>query len=242
MALSRLVNPLAPKIGQDTPRESENMKRLIFWSLCQALFAALLVSVGLTIAGTWIFLREPGGYDMQQSRATQVLRSENIGLKAALIDADGRMSDMRTQIAARQLRADQAAKVARDLDDLGSGLNRFTTSSEQLAANEERMARMKQMEADSRKRVLELEQSLIRTQWEKDGLEIALEKSREKLTAAQEAQSPFVYYVRRAWESSGKIVLIAAGIVMLGLPVWRMFRATSRPDGPKRVRRVAEGD
>lgn len=219
------------------------MKRLLTWLLYKALFAALLAALGLTLAGLWIFLREPGGFEAQQSRATEAFRSENIALKAALLAADGRMGDLRTQLAARQLRADQAAKVARDLDELGSGLNRITTSSEQLAENEERMARMKRMEADSRQRIVELEQSLTRTQWEKDGLEIALQRNREKIAAARQARSPLVYYARRSWESSGRIVLIAVGLVMIGLPVRRMFRAGGRSGrGMKRVGEVAEGD
>ena len=134
------------------------------------------------------------------------------------------MQAARTQASARELRADQAARVARELDDLSGGLNRFTTSSAQLEENAERLARMKQMESESRKLAADLGQSLIRIQWEKDGIEIALERNQAQLKVAATEPSPLFHYAKQAWDSVGKIILVGAAILMMVPSVWRLAR------------------
>ena len=198
--------------------------RLFSWPLRKLSFAALLAALGLIGAGLWIFLHETENFESGRRRMVQGLRTENLRLKAALEEADGRMKATRIQIAARQLRADQAAKVASDLDDLSSGLSRITTSAEQLKENDLRAERMKQMEADSRKRASDLDQDLIRIQWEKDGMELALERNQAQLATAPSEDSPLLYYAGQAWVSYGKAILLGVVILMLAPPVWRLWR------------------
>ena len=198
--------------------------RLLSWPLRKLAFAALLAVLGLTGAGLWIFLHESESFESGQRRAAQELTAENLRLKAAVVDADHRMTTTRTEIAARQLRADQAAKIARDLDELGSGLNRITTSSDQLKENDNRSEHLKQLETDSRKRAVDLDQNLIRIQWEKDGMEIALERNQTKLATATTVDSPVLYYAERAWIFHGKKILLGVVLLMLGPPLWRAWR------------------
>lgn len=200
------------------------MRRIIIWLIAKLALAGLLIGLGLTVAGLWVFLREPGAFNARQQQDIEQLKAEQLGLKAALVNLDGRMLEARTQVSAQQLRAEQSAKVARELDELGSGLNWLTTNSDQLRENEQRLVRMKQMEADSLKRVVELGHELTRLQWEKDGLEIAVQRSQARLNVVAEEKSAWLHYARLAWAGYGKIVMIAAGVVMLGLPVWRFGR------------------
>src|SRR5690606_31111384 len=102
----------------------------------------------------------------------------------------------RTQVSAQQLRAEQAARVARELGELGSGLNWLTTSSDQLRENEQRLVRMKQMETESQRRVIELGHELTRLQWERDGLEIAVQRSQDKLNVVAEEKSAWLHYAK----------------------------------------------
>jgi chromosome segregation ATPase len=174
--------------------------------------------------GLWIFLHDGSDFETSHRNAIRKIETENATLRAALADSDARLAKARTEIAASQLRADQAAKVARTLDELSGGLNRVTTSSAQLKENDERLARMKQMEADSRKRAADLDRGLIRIQWEKDGIEIALERNRVQAASAATAESPFAYFARRAWTDYGKAVLVGVVVVMLLPSLWRFWR------------------
>jgi hypothetical protein len=126
------------------------------------------------------------------------------------------------------LRADQAAKIAHELDDLNSGFSRFTTGSAQVEENDRRLTRMKQMEIDSRKRVNELSQNLVRIQWEKDGMEIALERNQADLKAAAAENSALEYYARRVWVSYGKAIFVGVGLVLLAPLSLRLWRSSRR--------------
>lgn len=202
----------------------ETLKRLLSWPLRKLAFAAFLAALGLTGAALWIFLHDEGSFQASQRHVIEKLTADNVRLKAARDDADLRMAATRTEIAARQLRADQAAKIARNLDDLNGGLDRVIASSEQVKENEERIIRMKQMEIDSRKRAADLDQNLIRIQWEKDGMEIALERNQKQLATTTVEDSTILYYARRAWESYGKAVLAVVVVIMFAPVIWRAWR------------------
>lgn len=197
---------------------------LLSWPLRKLAYATLLTVLGLTGAGLWIFLHDGSDFEASHRSAIKKIEAEDATLKAALADSDARLAKTRTEISASLLRADQAAKVARNLDDLSGGLNRITTSSAQLKENDERLARMNQMEIDSRKHAAELVQGLIRIQWEKDGVEIALQRNRAQAAAVASEESPFLYFGRRAWTDYGKVVLVGVIGVMLLPSLWRFWR------------------
>ncbi len=199
--------------------------RFSSWALRKLAFALLLGGLGLAGVGLWLFLHDPADFAQQRQAAVRALTGEASRLRAAAADVDARMAVTRTEIAARQERAAQAGKVASDLEAFSGGLNRLTTSSVQLRENDERLARMRQMEVDSHKRVGELEQNLVRTQWEKDGMEIALERTQQQLATAAASRSEVVHYAREAWTFGGKAVLAAVAVVMIGPLFWRRRRA-----------------
>ena len=201
-----------------------SLRSFLFWPIRKLAFAALLAGLGLAGVALWIFNHEGNDFETSHRVAVGKTEAENATLKAAVADADRRMASTRTEIASRRLRADQAAKVAHELDELSSGMSRITTDSAQLKENDERLVRMKQMEADSRKRAGDLEQALVRFQWEKDGIEIALEKNQTQLAAVVAEGSVWEYYFRRAWEEYGKAVLAGVVIVMLLPSLWKLWR------------------
>jgi len=81
---------------------------------------------------------------------------------------------------------------------------------------------MKLMESESRKVAADLGQNLIRLQWEKDGIEIALARNRTALVTAVEEKSPLLHYLKQAWDSQGKAVLIVAALLMMAPAVWKL--------------------
>src|SRR5258708_790677 len=197
--------------------------RFISWLTHKLIFRAVLAVVGLAGFGFWVYLRDQVDFDVRRLEIVRALTGETGKLKAALSDVEARMAAARVEMGAQQDRAVQAAKVARDLESLSGGLNRLTTDAAQLKENDERLARLKQMEADSLKRVADLQDGLKRTQWEKDGLEIALGRMEVQLKSVEENKSKVLHYVREAWAQHGPYVLLIVGLYFLGPPLGRVF-------------------
>lgn len=197
--------------------------RIISWLSHKLIFGAVLAVVALAGLGFWVYFRDQVDFDLRRLEIVRALTGETAKLQAALSDVEARMAAMRVEVTAQQGRAAQAAKVARELESLGGGLNRLTTGSDQLRENEERLARMRQMEAEALQRASELQEALKRTQWEKDGLEIALGRLHLQLKAAEENKSKVIHYVREAWIRHGPYVLLIVGLYFLGPPLARIF-------------------
>lgn len=197
--------------------------RIFSWLSHKLIFGAVLAVVALAGLGCWVYFRDQVDFDLRRLEIVRALTGETAKLQAALSDVGARMAAMRVEVTAQQERAAQAAKVARELESLGGGLNRLTTGSDQLRENEERLARMRQMEAESLQRAAELQETLKRTQWEKDGLEIALGRMQLQLKTAEESKSKVVHYVREAWIKHGPYVLLIVGLYFLGPPLARIF-------------------
>jgi hypothetical protein len=197
--------------------------RIISWLSHKLIFGAVLAVVALAGLGFWVYFRDQVDFDLRRLEIVRALTGETAKLRAALADVEARMAVMRVEVTAQQERAAQAAKVARELESLGGGLSRLTTGSDQLRENEERLARMLRMEAESVKRAAELQETLKRTQWEKDGLEIAIGRMQLQLKTAEENKSKVVHYLREAWIKHGPYVLLIVGLYFLGPPLARIF-------------------
>lgn len=197
--------------------------RFFSWSAQKLVFGLLLGVLGVAGLGLWVYLRDQVDFDVRRLEIVRALTGETAKLKAALADVEARLTATRGQIAAQQERAAQAAKVARDIDALNSGLARMTADAAQVRENDERLARMKKMENDALKRVGELEEGLKRTQWEKDGLEIALGRMQVQLKSVEENKSKALHYAREAWARYGTHVLLVLALYFLGPPLGRVF-------------------
>jgi len=200
--------------------------RIISWLSHKLIFGAVLAVVALAGLGFWVYFRDQVDFDLRRLEIVRALTGETAKLRAALSDVAARMAAMRVEAAAQQERAAQAARVANELESLGGGLNRLTTGSDQLRENGERLARMRQMQAESLKRAADLQENLKRTQWEKDGLEIALGRMQLQLKSVEANKSKVVHYVREAWIKHGPYVLLIVGLYFLGPPLARIFAYT----------------
>jgi hypothetical protein len=200
--------------------------RFVSWLLKKVTFGVLLAVLGLASAGLWVFLRDRVDFDLRRSDLVRALTGETARLRAALADVEARMAELRHQITAQEQRAQQADKVAGDLLDLNSGLNRMTADSAQVRENDTRIVAMRQMAEDARREAAALKEKLTRTQWEKDGLEIALGRVEQQRLQVEAEKSKVVHYAREAWERYGRHVLLVVAIYFLGPPLWRIFAYT----------------
>lgn len=197
--------------------------RIVSWLTRQLTLALALGVLGLAAFGFWVYFRDQVDFDFRRLELVRALTGESAKLRAALGDVEARIATMRTEVGAQQDRAAQAGKVARELESQTNGLNRLTTDSAQLRENDERLARMRQMQADSLKRVTELHEALKRAQWEKDGLEIALGRMEIQLRKAEANKSKIVHYVREAWAMHGPKIILIAALYFLGPPLARIL-------------------
>ena len=203
--------------------------RLFSWLLKKFLLAAVLTGAVLAALGWWLFRAEGGGtLEQRQQQTRRTLQAELAENRDALAAVEAKIALQPSAIAAQELRARQAAKVAQDLDDLGSGLNRLTTDGAQVKENEARQTRLKQMAADTTGRVGALKQELVCAQWEKDGLELARDRTLGQLRAADANQSPAKHYALVAWDRFGDLVLWGVALVVFGPTAVRFF-SSRRP-------------
>lgn len=198
------------------------LARFVSWCLQKLTFGLLLLGLGLAGFGLWLYLRDNVDFDLRRQDLVRALTGEIGKLREALKDVQVRMDGMTVDVARNEQRAAEAARLAGELEALNSGLNRLTTSGEQVKLNEERLARLRQTEKEARAQVAALREALKRTQWEKDGLQIALGKLEVQLEAAERQKSKVMHYAQTAWERFGRQVLIVVAIWFLAPPLGRM--------------------
>ncbi|MBI2515341.1 MAG: hypothetical protein HYV95_00340 [Opitutae bacterium] len=196
--------------------------RFLSWLLQKLTFAVLLAGLGLTAFGLWVFLRDNLDFDLRRSELVRALTGESRRIDAAMADVEARMTAMRTEYAALEERAKQAARVAHEVESQSGGLSRLTGDGAQLRENDERLARLRQMESDAKTRLTELHEQLTRAQWEKDGLGIAQGRMKAQLKQAEEQKSRILHYAREAWDKYGWHVLVLVGLYFLGPPLGRV--------------------
>jgi hypothetical protein len=197
--------------------------RIFSWVAQKFVFALLLAVLGLTGLGLWIFLRDQVDFDVRRLEIVRALTGETAKLHAALADVDARMAATRVEIVAQKERAAQAAKVTLELNSLAGPFSRLTTESAQYRENQERLTRLADLENAALRRAVELEQGLKRTQWERDGLEIALGRMQVQLKTTEESKSRILHYAREARDKYGQQLLLLVGLYLLGPPLGRMF-------------------
>ena len=102
--------------------------------------------------------------------------------------------------------------------------NKLFGESDQERTDAERRDRLEKMKSDSTARVAQLRETLMRTIWERDGLDIALARIARNNAAAERDDSKTRHYGKRAWnEGRGyAVALLVAWLLVPGF--WRLGR------------------
>jgi hypothetical protein len=196
--------------------------RFISWGLRQLTFGFVLVVAGLGGFGLWLYVRENVDFEQLRQETVRHLTGQTARIRTALQDVEVRLDGMRADVARQEQRAKEAARLRADLEAENSGLSRLTTSGEQLNLNEERIGRLRALEAEARAAAVGVRERITRTEWERDGLRLALGRTEAQLKAAEEQKSQAVHYAREAWERYGQRVLLVVAIWFLGPPLARL--------------------
>lgn len=196
--------------------------RILSWILQKLTFGFLLMVIGILGFGLWLYLRDNVNFDRARQETLRTLSGEARQIKAALGDVELRLVAMNADLAHWEKRASEAARLTEELEAQNRGLNRLTTSADQQKLNEARLVRLRTMENQARAGAEEIRTKITRTQWERDGLQIALGRSADQLRLAEQQQSKILHYARSAWASYGLQVSIGVVIWFLGPPLARL--------------------
>lgn len=196
--------------------------RFVSWGLRKLTFGFVLAVAGLAGFGLWLYLRDHVGFEQLRLETIRHVTGQTARIRAALRDVETRVDDGRGELGRQEARAREAARLRTDLEAENSGLSRLTNSDGQVKLNEERIARLRDLEREAGAAAEKAREAVTRAEWERDGLRIALGRSEAQLREAEAQKSRALHYAREAWERYGRSVLIVVAIWFLGPPLARL--------------------
>ena len=170
------------------------------WILVRLLAGALLALLLLAALGLWRFNRDPGDFTVRRSQRIADLKGQEQQAQASLDKVKKQREETSAEIEAEEVRAAQADRVIVTLHDLASTWDRYVGNPAQQKANDEQIKRMETLREAARQKQAELKQERTRLIWERDGLEIALQKVRDQVASIDEEQSALAYYLSDTWD------------------------------------------
>lgn len=198
------------------------LANILSWLLKKLSLGMLLAVLGVATLGLCVFLRDRVDFDLRRLEVVRALTGETAKVRVALAEVEARMARLSEEIRLQEDRAAQAGRVARELAELNSGLNRLASGTEQVRENESRLVRLRELEVAARREVAALTEARTRTEWERDGLQIALGRLDGELRKVEAEKSKVMHYAREAWERYGRQVLLATALYFLLPPLMRM--------------------
>lgn len=203
--------------------------RFLTWLLKRLILAALLIGLALLSMAGWLQQQDGPAFAAVRQSTLERLAGDVQRLQSEVVTARSRIANEQANLAAQELRAGEALRLAKELEELNGGLARLTTSGAQLRENDQRRARLRERAAVATKRAAESRHALVRSHWERDGVELALAAKQRQHAAARENDSALRHYLGGAWTQLGRFWLGVVGLVMFGPPLVRFFRRTRPP-------------
>lgn len=164
------------------------------WAGEKLAVSGLIVGLGLTACGLWLFLKDNVDFDEWRHDLVRTITGEKAKTQTALADVRQRMDKISAEIAAEQERGRQTDKVIAQLKALSSTWDKLT-GNEQQKSNDAQLAKMTALRATITAKVSQLQQDFTHATWERDGLEIAINKIDVRLREAQAHQSKIMHYL-----------------------------------------------
>lgn len=171
-----------------------------------------VVALWLSAGGLWLFLRDQTDFAAAQQQTLTGLNINRQHLATSLDDVARRRAEVQAELAKQQAREKMENRTIADLNELRSRWDSWFGDRERQGVYAGRFVRAEQLKEDTTAREVELKQELVRTQWEKDGLEIDRDQLDNRIHETEANQSPVMHYGRLAW---GKMKWYVAA--MLGL-------------------------
>lgn len=190
--------------------------KICSWLLQKVSAGALIVVIGVAAVALGLYLRETVDFDRSKAVLVQSLTDERDQLEAVRQEIEARIAVLQADIASQEERVQRAAKVIATLRELESWWDRLIGNPEQQKANAEQIKRMEDLSTTASSQLVELRRTLVQTTWEREGLEIALNRAQQRLQAELQTESRVVHYARRAWDEAKVYVITALAIFLFG--------------------------
>lgn len=175
------------------------LTRFVRWLAGKLAGGALILVLGVAGFALWVYLRDTVDFDQWRQEAIRAVDGERTHMRAALADVDRRLAETSAKVTADQQRLKQADKVIAGLETMSSTWDRYFGDREQQRTNDERLAKVTKLRASIAQELQQLQETFTRTQWERDGLEVALGKLDVQVHAIEAKRSKVMHYVERAW-------------------------------------------
>jgi hypothetical protein len=196
--------------------------KIISWLLRRLTFGVILVTAGMIGFGLWMYLRDDLRYEQRREDMARLLTGQRAQMRAALADAEVRLAEFERAIAEQDRRAAEAARIARELQDLNSGISRLSRSADETRQLESRLVRLRTTELEARQRAAELQRDLARTKWEREGLTQALGRIEFQLVEVEAGKSRLLEFIREVWSRYGWLILCGVLLWLVGPSLGRL--------------------
>ncbi|MDD2763890.1 MAG: hypothetical protein PHE83_07970 [Opitutaceae bacterium] len=201
--------------------------RVVAWLVQKLGVAMLILVLGLGAYACWLFARDHIDFDLHRLELLQQFTGEQKHLQAALGDVKQRLAGLETELVAQQERLRMADRVIAALraDDTwwSTVWDKLFGDAGEVRTKEERLARLAKLQADTTARIAGLRNAIIRTTWERDGLEIALGRANKNLAELERNQSKVLHYLNQAWRKTRWYVIGALAVWFLGPTLWSLL-------------------
>jgi hypothetical protein len=197
--------------------------KLCAWLAQKLAAAALIVVLGLAAYGLWLFLRDQGDFNLNRDALLNELNHRRAELSGAKQAVEKRLVDLQAGIELQHERVKRAQKVIDLLHEMESWWDRLWGNPAQAKANDEQLKRMEDVKSTALTQVAELGRTLTQTRWEKDGIELELERVTRQIVDIEASKSKFAHYVRAAWREAKWYVALALATYFFGPTLWALF-------------------
>jgi DNA repair exonuclease SbcCD ATPase subunit len=204
------------------------MRRFSSWWAYWIGGAIFLAAAWVGGDAVWLSAHDPVDFAAHRREMLEKFTAEQDRAQAALAAVQSRLAHLQAEHATQQERrrtADQAIASLRAGDHWWSTVwDKLFGDSAQGRTREERLARLEQTKAEATARIAELRETVTRATWERDGVEIDLERVNRGLAAVERDRSKTRHYLSLAWRRSHGYVIAALAAWLFGPTLWRLRR------------------
>ncbi len=213
------------------------MRRFNSWWAGWIGAAVLVAAAWVGGQAVWLAAHDPVDFAAHRREMLEKLTAEQDGAQTALAAVQSRVAHLQAELATQE---ERRRTTARAIASLRAGDHWWSTvwgklfgDSAQVRTREERLARLEAAAAEATARIAELRPAVTRATWERDGVEIDLERVNRRLETVVLDHSKARHYLGLAWRSSRwyMVLAFAAWILIprLGKLVGRRVGSIQKP-------------
>lgn len=190
--------------------------RLGTWLLSKLGMAVLIVVLALVAVGLWLFLNDQVDAETRRLEYMEELRAAQAEFAADKVAVLHELQQLRDSAKAEQQRINQAQKIVTQLMALRSWWEQWLGNKEQQVANEEQIARMNALSAESETQLADIRRKLSDGEIRLADLNYQLANVERDLEGSSNSESAIAHYLRDSWDRSKWYLAVALAGFFIG--------------------------